>query len=138
MRWQWVWVLLHLYGCAAKTGPWHLDTLAEGEAQRWTHAIANNYRGVQLEFLFYRGERRATFNVFCIPFSASEEGEVVMAEIGYGDEVREVPLSLLTGGQKLLLPADVAGELYCVLAEGQCVEVAIGRYRATIPPFYRS
>lgn len=120
---------LSLYGCTSTShAPWHCRTISG--ATEVIYEAQDSYREMEFQLLTHCGETRGSLHLLCIPLS-SKNGSVTVVFSWEGHKQSE-RLTLMTGGQVLVLPQPLTETLIDLLKRGISVEAQVGRYHTTI------
>jgi len=96
---------------------------------------ANEYSGLELEFVHLSDGLRMYINVFGLEIPPEEtDSASSRVYISFRDHSYTFSAARLLGGQRLLIPRQVQEEILCYLQENQPVFIQVDRYKADIYP----
>lgn len=89
--------------------------------------------GVELEIVKGPSETRLYLNIFSIPIPADFEAEnQVVVELTIDEKSEMILVERFQGGQRFLVDGEATAKILSALCNGECVEIAIDRYKSII------
>ncbi len=94
-----------------------------------------DYSSLSLEIVRTASGTRMYLNTYSLPLSpVSDNTNKIELTLSTENGSCPVFVDSLEGGQRLIIPSDVASDVICHLLEGKPVTLSIGRYQSTIIP----
>lgn len=89
--------------------------------------------GLELEIVKGPTETRLYINIFSIPVPADFDSKSqVVVELTIEGESEMILVQRFQGGQRFLVEGTDTAKILSALSNGECVEIAIDRYKSTI------
>lgn len=96
---------------------------------------ANEFSGLELEFVLMRDGLRLYMNVYGLEISSEPyDSSISRVFISFKDHSYHFSAQRFLGGQRLLIPECVQSEMIEYLQEGRPLFIQVGRYQADINP----
>lgn len=131
-----------LWSCHSTSCPeWHSQHIGSDSAAFRSDAFTfmTGSSPSQMELVISSTQQRTAMYINLLTFSASplrEDPSRTSAQVMFlGEEPWVIQPYILEGGQRLLVPGDVADILICRLREGDSFLLKIGRFEIQVTPF---
>lgn len=126
-----------LFACGSKRPHWDYQqqkSLYSGfNSARMFLKSDDECNGVELEIVKGPTETRLYINIFSIPVPADFETEnQVVVELTIEGYSEMIVVQRFQGGQRFLVEGTDTAKILSALANGQCVQIAIDRYKSMI------